>query len=66
MTIRLATLNDILQILAFVAEVIPGMKAAGNFQWNDDYPINKYLQMTLTLTNFGWPKLQEQLRVWLP
>jgi len=38
MTIRLATLNDIPQILAFVAEVIPGMKAAGNFQWNDDYP----------------------------
>jgi len=38
MIIRLATLNDIPQILAFVAEVIPGMKATGNFQWDYDYP----------------------------
>lgn len=38
MIIRLATLNDISQILAFVADVIPDMKAAGNFQWDNDYP----------------------------
>lgn len=38
MIIRLATLNDIPQILALVADVIPDMKAAGNFQWDYDYP----------------------------
>ncbi|UOE51412.1 GNAT family N-acetyltransferase [Mucilaginibacter sp. SMC90] len=38
MTIRLATLNDIPQILILVTEVIPAMKAAGNFQWDNDYP----------------------------
>lgn len=38
MTIRLATLNDIPQILALIADVIPAMKAAGNFQWDNDYP----------------------------
>ncbi|WEA02976.1 GNAT family N-acetyltransferase [Mucilaginibacter sp. SJ] len=38
MIIRLATLNDVPQILAFVADIIPAMKAAGNFQWDNDYP----------------------------
>ncbi|WPU97268.1 GNAT family N-acetyltransferase [Mucilaginibacter sp. cycad4] len=38
MTIRLATLNDVSQILAFIADVIAVMKAAGNFQWDNDYP----------------------------
>ncbi|QEM09293.1 GNAT family N-acetyltransferase [Mucilaginibacter rubeus] len=38
MIIRLATFNDIPQILTLVSNVIPTMKAAGNFQWNDDYP----------------------------
>lgn len=38
MIIRLATLNDIPQILALVADVIPVMEAAGNFQWDHDYP----------------------------
>lgn len=38
MIIRLATLNDIPQILTLISDVIPAMKAAGNFQWGDDYP----------------------------
>ncbi|SEN56264.1 N-acetylglutamate synthase, GNAT family [Mucilaginibacter gossypiicola] len=38
MIIRLATLNDIPQILALIANVVPAMQATGNFQWNDDYP----------------------------
>jgi len=38
MIIRLATLNDIAQILTLISEVVPAMKAAGNFQWDDDYP----------------------------
>ncbi|HEX8024449.1 GNAT family N-acetyltransferase, partial [Mucilaginibacter sp.] len=38
MIIRLATLNDIPQILTLIADVIPVMKTAGNFQWDNDYP----------------------------
>lgn len=38
MIIRLATLNDIPQILTLIANVIPVMQAAGNFQWDNDYP----------------------------
>ncbi len=38
MIIRLATLNDIPQILTLISDVVPAMKAAGNFQWDDDYP----------------------------
>jgi len=38
MLIRLATLNDIPQILQLIAEVVPVMNAAGNFQWDSTYP----------------------------
>lgn len=38
MIIRLATLHDIPQILTLIADVIPVMKTAGNFQWDNDYP----------------------------
>ncbi|WP_413668902.1 GNAT family N-acetyltransferase [Mucilaginibacter sp. Mucisp86] len=38
MTIRLATLSDIPQILTLITDVVPVMKAAGNFQWDNDYP----------------------------
>jgi ribosomal protein S18 acetylase RimI-like enzyme len=38
MTIRLATLNDIPAIMELIAEVVPAMNAAGNFQWDSTYP----------------------------
>jgi N-acetylglutamate synthase-like GNAT family acetyltransferase len=38
MLIRLAAFNDIPQILTLIADVIPVMKTAGNFQWDNDYP----------------------------
>jgi len=38
MLIRLATLNDIPQIIQLIAEVVPVMNAAGNFQWDSTYP----------------------------
>ncbi|WP_244317565.1 GNAT family N-acetyltransferase [Mucilaginibacter rubeus] len=53
MIIRLATLNDIPQILAFVADAIPGMKAAGNFQWDDDYPNKQVFTRDINL-NLLW------------
>jgi GNAT superfamily N-acetyltransferase len=38
MRIRLATLKDIPQIMQLIAEVVPAMNAAGNFQWDSTYP----------------------------
>jgi len=38
MLIRLATLTDIPQIMQLIAEVVPAMNAAGNFQWDSTYP----------------------------
>jgi ribosomal protein S18 acetylase RimI-like enzyme len=38
MLIRLATLNDIPQIMLLIAEVVPLMNASGNFQWDSTYP----------------------------
>jgi GNAT superfamily N-acetyltransferase len=44
MTIRLATLNDLPPILQLIAEVVPDMNAAGNFQWDNTYPNAKVFE----------------------
>ena len=38
MTLRLAGLNDISEIMELVNGVVPLMNAAGNFQWDASYP----------------------------
>jgi len=38
MIIRLAILGDIPGIMQLIAEVVPAMNAAGNFQWDSTYP----------------------------
>lgn len=38
MIVRHATLNDIPPIMQLIAEVVPAMNAAGNFQWDSSYP----------------------------
>ncbi|TAE31043.1 MAG: GNAT family N-acetyltransferase [Cytophagales bacterium] len=38
MTVRLATLSDIPDIMALLRRVVPLMQASGNFQWDDAYP----------------------------
>jgi len=38
MHIRPATLTDIPQIMQLIADVVPLMNAAGNFQWDSTYP----------------------------
>jgi len=38
MNIRLATLEDIVPIMSLVKEIVPVMRASGNFQWDDVYP----------------------------
>lgn len=38
MTIRLATETDLPAVLSLIRAVVPGMRAAGNFQWESTYP----------------------------
>jgi len=38
MIIRRAAVNDIPAIMDLIAEVVPLMRASGNFQWDDTYP----------------------------
>ena len=38
MTIRLATLPDLPNLLALLKHVVPLMHETGNFQWDDQYP----------------------------
>jgi GNAT superfamily N-acetyltransferase len=38
MTIRLAEMEDVAGAMAVVRRVVPGMRAAGNLQWDDKYP----------------------------
>jgi ribosomal protein S18 acetylase RimI-like enzyme len=38
MQIRLANLNDLVQLAALLKRVVPAMRAAGNLQWDDSYP----------------------------
>jgi GNAT superfamily N-acetyltransferase len=38
MQVRRATLNDIPSVMQLITEVVPLMRAAGNFQWDSTYP----------------------------
>ena len=49
MLIRLATLNDIAGIMRLIAEVVPVMNAAGNFQWDDTYPNTAVFEQDINL-----------------
>ena len=49
MTIRPATLADIPGIMQLIAEVVPAMNAASNFQWDSTYPNAKVFENDIAL-----------------
>lgn len=49
MIIRRAILTDIPQIMLLIAEVVPAMNAAGNFQWDSNYPNAKVFENDIAL-----------------
>jgi len=49
MIIRLATINDIPAIMQLVDEVVPVMRASGNFQWDSTYPNAKVFENDIAL-----------------
>jgi ribosomal protein S18 acetylase RimI-like enzyme len=49
MLIRLATPADVPQIMQLIAEVVPDMNAAGNFQWDNTYPNAQVFEKDIAL-----------------
>jgi GNAT superfamily N-acetyltransferase len=49
MIIRLAILSDIPAIMHLIAEVVPVMNTAGNFQWDDTYPNTAVFEKDIAL-----------------
>jgi len=49
MLIRRAVLTDIPQIMQLIAEVVPAMNAAGNFQWDNTYPNAQVFEKDISL-----------------
>lgn len=61
MTINLATLEDVPQIMALVKKVIPLMHKSGNFQWGDDYPTSKVFIRDVALNQLWISKLDHKV-----
>lgn len=61
MTIRRATYDDIPQIANLVAEVVPVMRAAGNFQWGNDYPNAEVFREDIRLNQLWIAEIDEQI-----
>ncbi|WP_316824431.1 GNAT family N-acetyltransferase [Pedobacter miscanthi] len=61
MTIRLAVTEDIPQIMQLVKKVVPLMRAAGNFQWGDDYPNPEVFTKDITIGQLWVAILENQL-----
>src|SRR3984957_18842191 len=49
MRIRLATENDLPALMELVRRVVPLMRAAGNLQWDQNYPNETVLQRDIDL-----------------
>lgn len=49
MIIRIATLEDIEPIMNLVREIVPVMRASGNFQWDDVYPNPEVFEQDVVL-----------------
>jgi N-acetylglutamate synthase-like GNAT family acetyltransferase len=61
MHIRLATQNDLPALMALVRRVVPLMQAAGNLQWDDDYPNPTVLQRDLALDQLWIAELNQSI-----
>ncbi|WP_209444299.1 GNAT family N-acetyltransferase [Pedobacter borealis] len=61
MTIRLAVTADIPKIMHLVSKVVPLMRAAGNFQWGEDYPNPEVFDNDITIGQLWIAELQDQV-----
>ncbi|MDR3693345.1 GNAT family N-acetyltransferase [Mucilaginibacter sp.] len=61
MQIRLAELSDIPQIIQMIAEVVPAMIAAGNFQWDSTYPNAEVFEKDIALQQLWVAAIDDEI-----
>lgn len=61
MTISLATLDEVPEIMQLVKKVIPLMQSSGNFQWGDDYPTSEVFIRDVALNQLWVSKLEHKV-----
>jgi ribosomal protein S18 acetylase RimI-like enzyme len=61
MTIRLALTEDIPYIMQLIRKVVPLMRAAGNFQWGDDYPNPEVFANDITIGQLWIAELENKI-----
>lgn len=61
MTIRLALTADVPKIMHMVSKVVPLMRAAGNFQWGDDYPNPEVFANDITIGQLWVAELEDKV-----
>jgi ribosomal protein S18 acetylase RimI-like enzyme len=61
MLIRLATREDLPALMALVGRVVPLMRAAGNMQWNSDYPNESVFQRDIDLQQLWVAEIDGQV-----
>ncbi|MFF5383840.1 GNAT family N-acetyltransferase [Pedobacter suwonensis] len=61
MTIRLALTEDIPFIMQLVRKVVPLMRAAGNFQWGDDYPNPEVFSSDIAIGQLWVAELEKEI-----
>ena len=61
MIIRLAQTEDIPQIMQLVSKVVPLMRAAGNFQWGDDYPNPEVFTKDIGINQLWVAELEDEV-----
>src|SRR3978361_298822 len=59
MIIRLATLFDVPAIMAMMRQIIPVMQAAGNQQWDDEYPSSEIFTRDVALGQLWVAEMDE-------
>src|SRR5665213_3666410 len=61
MGIRLATLTDVPKIMQLIAEVVPDMNAAGNFQWDSTYPNVQVFEKDIALNQLWVAEIDDAI-----
>lgn len=61
MRLRLAVTEDIPFIMLLVRKVVPLMRAAGNFQWGDDYPNPEIFAKDIAIGQLWIAELEDKI-----
>jgi GNAT superfamily N-acetyltransferase len=61
MIIRLATFEDIVPVMQLIKEVVPLMRANGNFQWDDRYPNAAVFEHDVALKQLWVAEIDQQI-----